>query len=180
MSKLVKEGQISNEQKMVKYVRDIQDKQKRDREMAKPTPYERMAEQAMDEVFSYAFWCDSCQEDFDSPAYKTVHRLFGDAVVCYRAYHEKCGEESIRLVTHRDHDPYYHLSERVHLMRGEYADDVLQADQYGFRTHYGEPFEEFERKLKLKEERIIMGYKEKGLAGGSVREQERLGRLRRR
>ena len=171
---------MNPDEKAFRYTTDVQKKLHQEREMKKPSPNERMVQEAMDEISSYAFWCDNCQEDFNSPAYKTVHRLFGDPVVCYRTHHEECGEECIRLITHRDHDPYYYLSERINLQRNEYTSDLLQAEQYGFQTHYGDPFLEHERELKLKEERIIMGYKEKGLAGGSLGEQERLRRMRKR
>src|SRR3990167_9345925 len=132
-------------QRLSQYAEDVQAKLKEERELNKPSIHEKMAEEAKPFIDAYAFFCEECQEDFDAPAYKETHRFFGDYIVTYRAIHEEnengkeCGEECIRLVTHRDHDPYYYLSERVNMQRNEYYADLLQHDQYGFETLYGNP-----------------------------------------
>ena len=158
-------------------VKDIQDEQARERELHKPKPNERMAEDTPDFIESYDFWCDVCELDFTAPAYKTVHRLYGDPVVCYRTRHE-CGEECVRLISHRDHDPYYQKSEKIRRQRNEYVADVLQAEQYGFKTRYGDPYEKFNKDLEKREKEIIQSEKDKGFKGLSLQAQQELNRLR--
>jgi len=114
-------------------VKDVQGQLDIEKERKKPNPNERMVENTPDIVDTYDFWCDECEKDFSSRAYKTVHRLYGDAIVSYRARCE-CGNECQRLVSHRDHDPYYARSEKVRRSRGEFSQDMLQPDQYGFNT----------------------------------------------
>lgn len=167
----------NTQEKLTKYVKDQQQMFERERELKKPSPNQRMAESAADTVDSYDFWCATCCEDFTSSAYKTWHRLYGDAIATYRAYHEDCGEECIRYITHRDQDPFYWLSERVNAQRNEYEVDVLHHEQYGFRTHWGEPFKEYYARLKKGEEKIIMGEREKGFGGFSLKAQERLHKI---
>lgn len=179
MSKLVKGG-TGDTERMSDYTRDVQAKLKQDRELKKPSIHERMAEEAAMFVDHYNFFCEECLEDFTSPAYKEVHRFYGDYIVTYRAIHEEnedgedCGEECIRLVTHRDHDPYYYLSETVNQQRNQYYTELLQHEQYGFETMYGNPFREHDDKLKEKEERIFMRRRKTGLHGESLRSKEEL------
>src|SRR3990167_9425573 len=136
---------MNETQRLSKWCSDHQKALKDERERKKPTPNERMAENAKDYVSSYDFWCENCQEDFTNEAYKSVHRLFGDAIATYWTEHEKCGNESVRLITHRDHDSFYYQSDKIHAQRGEYAADVLQAGQYGFQKHSGKVFEQFDK-----------------------------------
>ena len=188
MSKLVKHGvgiKENEAERLSRYAKDVQSKLTQERELQKSTPHQRMAEEAKDFIQSYNFFCEECQEDFTAPAYKEAHRFYGDYIVTYRAIHEEneneepCGEECMRLVTHRDHDPYHNLSDKINRDRNEYALDVLQHDQYGFNTLYGRPFQEHEDKLKEKEERLYLREREKGLKGESLQVKEKLRRMNR-
>lgn len=185
--KLVKHGvgiTESEAERLHRYSKDVMAKQEEERRMAKPSIHQKMAEEAENFKSHYSFFCEECQEDFVSPAYKVVHRFYGDYIVTYRAIHEEneddeeCGEECIRLVTHRDHDPYYWLSDKVNRERNEYSVDLLQAEQYGFKTHYGNPWGETEDKLKEREEKILSRAREMGLRGDNLATQERLRRFR--
>lgn len=156
----------------------IQGELKKDRERMKPSPNKKMIEGIPDVIGSYNFWCDECQIDFESPAFKTIHRLHGDAVVNFRAYCPDCEEECVRHLTHRDHDPYYYLSDRMHEQRGLYTKDTLHHDQYGFRSMYGEPFPDHIKRIQRMEEQVIEKEREAGHKGLSLKAKERLVRIR--
>lgn len=158
-------------------VRDIQEAKDRERELHRPRPHERMAEDTPDTIDAYDFWCEVCEVDFTVPAYKTVHRLYGDPVVCYRTQHE-CGNDCIRLISHRDHDPYYQRSEKIRQQRNEYITEVLQANQYGFKTYYGDPYKKFNDDLEKCEQKIIQSERDKGFKGLSLQAQQELSQLR--
>lgn len=143
---------------------DVQKRLDEERERNKPTPNERMAKDAKDFVESYNFFCENCAEDFTSAAFKHIHKLFGDAMVTYRAYCPKCGDESVRLVTHRDNDPYYYLSEKINAQRNEYYLDLMQADDFGFKSVYGDVFSDYNKKLRELEEKAFMKLRQEGFA----------------
>src|SRR3990167_10059863 len=105
---------MSEKSRLIGYVKNLQEAQERERELHKKRPNERMVENTPDTISSYDFWCDDCEMDWSGAASKTVHRLYGDAVVTFRAKHE-CGNECVRLVSHRDHDPYYQKSEKIRI-----------------------------------------------------------------
>ncbi len=166
-----------NEQLAKQFVQDIQEQKRIERERQKPSPNKRMAEDAKDYLDSYPFWCDECEKDFDAECHKTWHRLYGDWIAVYRGYCD-CGEECVRHITHKDHDPYYQKSERINRDKNHFAVETLQAEEYGFRTHYGEPWKEYYAKLQRAEEKIITGEREKGFGGLSFQSQEELKRIR--
>lgn len=146
-----------------------------ERKRHEPNVNERMAADTPDTISSYDFWCDECEEDFSAPAWKTVHRLYGDPVVAYRTRHE-CGNECIRLLSHRDQDPYYQQSEKVRRQRNIYTADMLRPDQYGYRSLYGRP--DFDKTLREMEENAIKEERERGFNGLSLETQEKLARIR--
>jgi hypothetical protein len=147
-----------------------------ERRRIRRTPNQVMAEDASRaEVSTYDFWCDECQEDFAAPAYRTVHRLYGDPVVCYRARHG-CGEECVRLVSHRDHDLYYARSEKVRRQRAQYEAETITPDRPGFRTLYGR--QGFEDGLEETERSTIERAREIGHRGTSLGLAEELDRIR--
>lgn len=142
------------------FVSDIQEQKKLERERAKPSPNKRMVEDAKDYVESYPFWCENCG-DVELGGHKVWHRLYGDWIATYRAYCD-CGEELIRYITHRDSDPYYYLSDKINSDRNEFAAEMLQADDYGFKTLYGEPYAEYVARQQKHEERIFNKRRELG------------------
>lgn len=143
-----------------KRVADVQAALARERELNKPRPNQRMAEDVPDRAM-YSFWCDDCQKDFDAEAYKESHHIFEDLIITYRAECE-CGNECVRLMSHRDLDPYYHLSEKVAEERNRYRQDYLRHDEFGFETNYGYKFKEFDDKLKTCEARRLGMERERG------------------
>ena len=146
----------------------------RERELHKDNPNEAMAKDLADHMDSYPFFCETCWEDFTAPAYKTIHRLYGDWIAVLWGEHEKCGQESYRHGTHRDYDPYYSRSDVVNEARNQYAQDTLQADDYGFKSFYGEPWGEHQERMAKKAERIFNVEKDFGFSGKSLKSQERL------
>src|SRR3990172_8435299 len=52
----------------------------RERELHKDNPNEAMAKDLADQMDSYPFFCETCWEDFTAPAYKTIHRLYGESM----------------------------------------------------------------------------------------------------
>ena len=154
-------------------VRDKQEALERNRQMMKPNLNERMAEDTPDLISSYDFWCDVCEEDFTQAAYKTVSRIYGDPVVAYRTRHE-CGNDCIRLISHRDYDPYYQLSVKIRRQRNEYRIEALQAEDYGFATNYGNPYAKFEKELAEQEQKIIENERANGFRGLSLKAQQQL------
>ena len=125
---------------------------------------------------SYDFWCEVCQEDFTVPARKTSYGFEGNIISTIRGKCPECGTTAIRYATHRDQDPYYAKSLKIHRQRNQYALEMLQAKQYGFRTQYGEPYKEFNQKMAAKDEARFNEKIGTGLKGLSLEEKEILRR----
>ena len=121
-----------------------------------------------------AIWCDNCQEDFTAPCYKTKHRLYGDVIAVWRAKCPICEADCIRHITHKDEDPYYNKSAVIRSQRNEYAWEILQAGEHGFRTHYGDPFKEYNEEMERKERQIVESERSIGLHGPSLATQQRM------
>ncbi len=163
-----------------KLERRVVDQQKhldQERRSHKPKPNELMEKETGEILASFDFWCDTCQEDFSAPCYKTKHRLYGDIIAVWRARCPDCNEEAIRHITHKDEDLYYNRSTKIRRQRNEYAWETLQADEHGFRTHYGDPFKEYNEEMQRKEKKIIDKERSIGLRGMSLDTQQRLRRL---
>jgi len=161
--------------RITKRIEDQQYLLDQDKERKKKKPNVLMEEETGEQIANFDFWCDVCQEDFISPAYKTKHRLYGDSVAVWRAQCPDCEEEAIRLITHKDEDPYYYKSTKIRFQRNQYATELLQADDYGFNSTYGNPHRSTEQMLEDQEKDILQ--KEewgKGLKGKSLKTQEYL------
>ncbi len=169
MSKEVEQGK--------KRVKEVQESLQRERDLHQPKANEVMAEDTPDFISQYDFWCDECEEDFTASAFKSVSRLFGDPIVAYRTKCPDCDNPCYRLISHKDHDHYYDKSLKVRINRNKYVVDVLQHEDYGFQTHYGNPFKEFEADMKKREEQIIQEEHERGFRGLSLHSQQELSRL---
>lgn len=149
-----------------------------ERERKKKKPNVKMEEATPDRLSRFDFWCRDCEEDFEAPCVKTKHRLEGDMIAVWRAMCPDCGTDCIRHITHKDEDMYYYRSTKIRHQRNEYAEDLLQAGEFGFKTRYGEPYEEFMRKMQGREEELIMEEKKIGLKGRSFSTQQKLRELR--
>lgn len=152
--------------------KEYQEDLRKDRERRKPSPNQRMDEDIPQFLPSYDFWCEICQEDFTAPARKSSYRFEGNIISTIRGRCPECETIAIRYATHRDQDPYYAKSLKIRRQRNQYALEMLQAEQYGFRTQYGEPYEEFNRKMAAKDEIRFGKKRETGLKGLSLEEKE--------
>ena len=168
---------MNDYQRQKKRVQDHQELLSQEWGKKKKKPNELMEEETGETLSSFDFWCDTCQQDFSAPCHKTKHRLYGDVIAVWRAVCPDCGEEAIRHITHKDEDLYYNKSTKVRHQRNEYAWETLQAGEHGFRTHYGDPFKEYNEEMQRKEKKIIDEERSAGLRGMSLETQERLRRL---
>lgn len=168
---------IDEKERLKKRIEDQQHLQDQERERKKPKANEKMDADAPDRVESYDFWCDVCQEDFSASCYKSRHRVEGNTISIYRTTCSGCDTDCIRHITHKDQDLYYYKSAKIRKQRNKYANDVLQDDDYGFNTRYGNPYTEFNKKMIEKEQRILKEEKDKGFSGQSLKSKERLRRL---
>lgn len=176
---MIIENRINDyEDKLIRGARNRMLQIDRDRERKKPTPNELMAQDKVEGFKGMEwFWCNTCGEDFYiNKIIKTEHKLFGEIIVMWRARCPWCGRGLHRHMTHRDDDPYYERSKRVHLMRDEYKTDTLQADEWGFKSYYGLPYKEHQRKIQEKRDKILN--KDDGLRGLSLEEKDKLLRLK--
>ena|SRR3990167_4405641 len=155
-------------------VEDQQKLQEQEKERQKKKPNVLMEEETGKMIGSFDFWCDDCQEDFSSWAYKTSHRLYGDRVAVWRTQCPICEEECIRLITHKDEDPYYYKSSKIRRQRNEYSTDLLQAEEYGFKSYYGNVDEEKIKKLEMQEQRFLEDEWDIGLKGKSFKTKQAL------
>lgn len=169
---------MNETERLKKRTEEIQEDLRRDRERRRPKPNENMDRDIPDVLSSFDFWCDTCQQDFESPARKTRYRLEGDVIATLRGGCPDCGETAIRYATHRDQDPYYQKSLKIRRQRNQYRIEMLQGREYGFRTHYGDPDAEFNRTMIENEERIIRAEMATGLMGRSLKTKEKLRNLR--
>lgn len=168
---------MSEYNRLKKRVEDQQKFQDQERERKKKKPNELMEEEANLYLNEFAFWCETCEEDFSSPCYKTRHRLYGDTIAVWRAKCPTCGTDCIRHITHKDEDLYYQRSVKVRRQRNQYAWETLQADEHGFRTWHGDPYREYNEEMQRREQKIIDEEKASGLKGMSLKTKQRLARL---
>ena len=165
-------------ERLKKRTRDQQEMMRQERQRQKLNPNENMDADIPNRLSSYDFWCSLCQEDFSAPAWKTRYHSDGSLIAVLRGQCPECGETAVRYVTHRDQDPYYQRSWKIRRQRNQYLIETLQAEQYGFRTHYGEPYGEFQKGLQ-REEEIALGVDRKaGLRGPSLKAKERIERFK--
>ena len=92
----------------------------------------------------HSFWCDKCKKDFDSPAHKA-----GNSYAQW--WETKCpkGHKSLRYITDRLSDPYFHKSAKLREQRKMFAKDLIQPGDPGYKTAYPEQA----RKMEEEEEK---------------------------
>ena len=164
--------------RLKKWTEDHQKMLDQERERKKSKPVQRMDEGQPNALDNYPFWCDTCQEDFSAPCYKTRHRIEGgEWISVYRAKCPNCETECIRHITHRDEDLYYNKSTKIRVQSREYRWETLQPHEHGFKTLYGEPYEEFERNMIKAEENIIKEERNQGFRGRSLLTKEKIANL---
>ena len=148
-----------------------------EKDRLKPKPNDLMADDIPERMASYDFWCDPCREDFKSPAIKTTYKLDGNKISTIRGECPECETIAIRYATHRDQDPYYNKSKSIRRSRNQFATELLSAEDYGFKTLYGLPYEQFMQRQMEREEEILAEERTIGLKGQSLEMKERLAKL---
>lgn len=103
-----------------------------------------------------SFYCKNCELDYDtdrvgmSTAYGGIKKFISHCPECKR--------EQFRLAENNQNDPYYYQSKNVIINRQKFGKDLLQPNDYGFRTFYKQ---EYDKIQKAKEEFIMKEQKEK-------------------
>lgn len=168
---------MNETERLKEYAKEIEKTLKQDRERRKPKPNENMDKDIPDFMDSFDFWCDTCKQDFQSPARKSRYRMEGDVIATLRGKCPDCEEMAIRYVTHRDQDPYYNKSLNIRRQRNQFRIEMLQGKEYGFRTHYGDPDKDFNDRILDAEEKIIKEELGVGLRGQSLKMKDKLQQL---
>lgn len=168
---------MEEKERLEKGVRLQQKWMQQERERAKKTPNENMDDDLPPSLPRYPFWCDECQEDLGLPCRKASFTFEGKRVSVMSARCPDCERRLLRFVTHRDLDPFYQKSRKLQRERNKNAVDLLQADQYGFKTSYGDQFKKSGEDLKLQEKAIWDRDRQVGLRGLSLENKERLKKL---
>jgi hypothetical protein len=120
--------------RLKKYTQNVQEQLKLERESKKNNPNQNMADEGKSSIESYQFWCKDCKFDFTSSAHRYICRIYGYPINSYWTRCPECKRWCKRLISHRDHDPYYNKSKVVLRMRNENAQDILQPGQFGYNT----------------------------------------------
>ncbi len=82
-----------------------------------------------------AFWCNSCQKDFEARGVKRIGYADIWPVAWYKAMC-LCGKESIKRITDKSKDLYYFRSKIIKRQRGEYSNDLIDMTDPLFKVLY--------------------------------------------
>lgn len=155
--------------RLAEHTEGVQEELKKDRTKRKADYKKRRAQEAYIKLpyeAKHEFFCTACDEDFVAPAWKVWNDRHGMGF--WRSFCYNCESPVVRYITHKNLDPYYHLSKKVRLMQSTYAKDIIQPGQYGFKLLYGDPYEWWYKKMQKKNEDIDKRYGQFGLAGKTV------------
>ena len=89
---------------------------------------------------THNFWCDICEEDFESPGHETGNR-YGKWFVGT----DPKGHRAIRYITEKHLDPYFRKFRNLREQRVHYRKDLLQPGQKGFAMTYPKQKREMEK-----------------------------------
>lgn len=127
---------------------------------------EKRAFDRLPTVTKHEFWCDHCRWDFAAPAYKVWSDV--QQVGVWQSVCPRCTSFVYRHATGKTLDPYYEKSNKVRVMRNESAADMLAPGQHGFKTLYGDPFEQYYRRFQESAEQLADTYAAFGLTGHTL------------
>lgn len=82
------------------------------------------------------FWCRRCRIDFTGPGHRQVVTSLAEPLAFYAGRCPKCRRGSVRRITDRGQDEYYLHSRKVWESRAAAEADMLQPNQWGFKTLY--------------------------------------------
>ena len=132
-----------------------------DQDKKQSTAEENIVKNAQKIIINYQFYCDICLEDFEAVAMFYSHSLAGKKIAMYRGKCV-CGKEAIRFITDKNDDPYYQKSATIRYQRNKYHTDILQQGQYGYKTHYGSPWENLDKRIETENDILRGRQKELG------------------
>ena len=120
-----------------------------------------------------SFWCKKCELDLDLEAEKQNNSY----AEWFMARCPKCGVKLLRYITEKHKDPYYHESKRVKIQSRQYAKDLIQPGQDGFKLYYKKEWdkmeqakEDYEKKRIAKKKDRDEFYKKYAASGMGMRE----------
>lgn len=122
------------------------------------------------------FWCDVCQMDFSSPAYKIWNDFF--SIGTWQSICPFCDRPVYRHITDKKNDPYYEKSIKIMVMRSLYEKDLLRPEDYGFKSLYGEAYKSYFSTLQKMDEEIFNRQASLGLKGISLKQKSDLEKLK--
>lgn len=150
----------------VREVQDDLDRESKIKAQRKARGKEKRAFDRLPAETKHEFWCDHCLVDFAAPAYKVWSDILQEGVwisICPR-----CTSFVYRHATGKTLDAYYEKSTKVRVMRNEATIDMLRPSDYGFRSLYGDPFEEYYRRFQESEEQLADTYAAYGITGTTL------------
>ena len=157
---------MASEETLRQHVRDVQADLDKDKKIARSRKHANKEHTAFLKLpinSKVEFWCDACQIDIVAPAYKVWIRRHW--VGAWHSVCPDCGRMVYRHISSKKFDPYFNKSQKVRMMRSKGAKDMLRPGQYGFRTLYGDPFEEYYMKFQKREEDLTNKYAAIGIKG---------------
>lgn len=94
-----------------------------------------------------SFFCNNCKLDFDADGF--INKNF------YAEWFEtkcpKCHKKTIRYITEKHKDPYFHESVKLKKERTKYKNDLIQYGERGFKMLYPKAWEQIEKEKEMKE-----------------------------
>ena len=142
-------------ERLRKHTQAHQEQLRKERDRVKTSVNERMDDDLPDFLNSYPFWCDECQEDKTTKCHKIKFKFGNHWISVMAAECPDCGARMLRYATHRDEDKYYQKSLRIRRDRNRNYIDMLQQDEWGFKTKYGDREKEKMEKTHADVERSI-------------------------
>ena len=174
MAKLNHQVSSRSERDTASFIQDLQNDLDRDKEARLKVKAKMKEYRAFMKLPRYSprmeFWCDDCAIDFVAPAFKQwieTHRMG-----TWQSFCPICWRWVYRHITSKVADPYYFKSEKLAIMRGASASDLLQPGQYGFKTLHGDPFAKYYYRFQQRHEEMWGRYAAMGLAGRTLAQQE--------
>ena len=98
-----------------------------------------------------SFFCKKCSLDQNLLAFINFNG-YGN---WFQAKCGKCNCKLIRYITEKEKDPYYRLSKNVIINRDKYKKDLIQPNDYGFKTYYKEQYDKMEKAEEEYQKKII-------------------------
>ena len=127
-----------------------------------------------------SFYCKECKLDQDNQSWKE-NNSYGE---WFASKCKKCGKKLIRYITEKNKDPYHYQSRNAIINRQKFAKDLLQPNDYGFKTYYKQEYEkiqkakeDFEKKEQTEKKNQDLFYKnslDKGLAKKILQNEEKI------